>query len=83
MDNYDYGVAGFDGFLSRSIDDLTQVTLDSQGPQTTQMRYDSAQISGPLGNILQLGKLRLDGANGAIILNDGQNDVLYIGTDNG
>ena len=77
----DYTDAGFDAFLSRSIDDLSQVNLDSQGPQTTAVRYDSAQVSGMLGDTLQLGKIRFNGRAGNITINDGNNDFLLMGED--
>lgn len=75
--DYDYTTAGFDGFLSRSIDDLSQVNLDSPGPVSTAVRYDGAQVSGMLGDSLQIGGVRLNKTN--ITANDGQNDFLLIG----
>lgn len=51
--DYNYQAAGFDGFLSRSIDDLTQVTLDGPGPNSTSQRLDSSQFSGIAGDIFQ------------------------------
>lgn len=48
-----YQDSGFDSFLSRSIDDTPQFNLDSQGPQTTQMRYDSAGLSGVAGDVFR------------------------------
>lgn len=77
--SYSYTEAGFDSFLSRSIDNLTQVNLDSQGPQSTQMRFDSAQVSGALGDTLRLGKVKLNGAQGNITINDGNNDFFLVG----
>lgn len=72
--------SGFDAFLSRSIDDLSQVNLDSQGPQTTAMRYDSAQVSGSLGNTLQIGKVHIDGVSGRIsVFDDNGNETIRIG----
>lgn len=79
-DEYDYTAAGLDSFLSRSIDNLTQDNLDSQGPISTAIRYDSAQISGFQGDTLQIGGIRI--TNSAIIMNDGSNDVLLIGDEN-
>lgn len=76
-EDYSYVTAGFDGFLSRSIDDLTQVNLESQGPQSTAMRYDSAQVSGMLGDTLQMGNVHID--KQAIVLSDGTTDRLIIG----
>lgn len=77
----DYHDAGFDSFLSRSIDDTPQQTLDSQGPTTTQIRYDSAGITGALGDSIRLGRIYLNGSSGTIVMNDGTNDVLLIGED--
>lgn len=81
MDNYDYSTAGFDGFLSRSIDSLAQVNLTSPGPVSTQMRYDSAQPSGFLGGTVQVGNVKINLTN--IIINDGQNDRLILGEADG
>lgn len=79
MQDYDYIVAGFDSFMSRSIDNLSQVNLDSQGPQTTAIRYDSAQVSGMLGDTLQVGKVHINGSRGNITGNDGNNDFFILG----
>jgi hypothetical protein len=68
---YDYTAAGFDGFLSRSIDDLSQVNLDSQGPQSKQIRYDDAQVSGFMGDTLQIGKVQITKTN--ITMDDDNN----------
>lgn len=78
-DDYDYTAAGFDGFLSRSIDNLPKINLDSQGPSSTAMRYDSAQVSGFLGDTLQIGGVRIE--REAIFINDGENDFLVMGDD--
>ena len=78
--DYSYETSGFDGFLSRSIDDLSQVNLDSAGPQSTAMRYDSAQVSGFLGDSLQVGNVKINRTN--ITMDDGSNDRLLIGEDN-
>lgn len=76
---YDYTAAGFDGFLSRSIDNTPRVNLASQGPQSTAIRYDDAQVSGMLGDTLQIGGVRI--SREAITINDGQNDFLVMGDD--
>ena len=78
---YDYSTAGFDSFLSRSIDNLSQANLDSQGPVSTQIRFDSAQISGALGDTLKIGNISLNGAQKNIILSDGNVDRILIGFD--
>lgn len=77
--SYDYTDSGFDSFLSRSVDDVPQVNLDSQGPQTTQIRYDSAQVSGALGNTLKIGSIHLDGIKGRISIYDGEDEVVRVG----
>lgn len=77
QDDYTYESSGLDGFLSRSIDSLSQVNLDAQGPQSTAIRYDSAQVSGFQGDTLQIGGVRI--TNKGIIMSDGNNDVLLIG----
>lgn len=77
--DYTYESAGFDGFMSRSIDDVAQVTLDSPGPDTTAVRYDSAQISGALGNSLTIGSIVIDGVKGRISIFDGANEVVRLG----
>lgn len=81
MAQYDYTDSGFDGFLSRSIDNLTQINLDSQGPVSTQMKFDSAQVSGMIGDTLQVGQVRINRDN--ITLSDENNTRLLIGRDEG
>lgn len=77
----DYTAAGFDSFLSRSVDDLPQTNLDSKGPANNAMPFDRTQVSGALGDTVKIGNIFLDGANSRIIMNDGTNDVLLIGED--
>lgn len=68
----DYTDSGFDSFLSRSIDDLPQATLDSQGPYSSQVRYDASQLSGAIGDTFKMGGIGLSGKDSTITLNDGQ-----------
>ena len=75
----DYTDSGFDGFLSRSVDDNPRVNLDSRGPVSTQMSFDRSQVSGMLGDTLQIGGIRLE--KKAIIINDGENDFFIAGDD--
>ena len=78
--DYNYESSGFDGFLSRSVDDLTQTNLDSGGPQTTQIRYDGSQVSGMLGDTLQIGKVHIDGVKGRVsVYDDSGNETIRIG----
>lgn len=75
-----YEDSGFDAFLSRSIDKSPQANLSVMGPRSTQIRYDDSQISGMLGDILQIGGIRLDGVNGRIsIYDENGNEVVRLG----
>ncbi len=79
MSNYED--SGFDAFLSRSIDDLSQGNLDSAGPVSTQMRYDSAQSSGYVGDKFAVGNVLINGNEGAIELLDNRLKTLLVGKD--
>lgn len=79
--DYNYQLAGFDGFMSRSIDDLSQVTLDSAGPQSAAIAFDRGQQSGAFGDTVQIGHIKLDGAAGRIVMDDGNNNVFLVGED--
>lgn len=54
----DYSDSGFDDFLSRSIDDVPQATLDSQGPSSLQTRFDASQVSGIIGDNVRVKSLK-------------------------
>jgi len=82
-DDYSYENAGFDGFLSRSIDQTPQVNLESQAIQTRQVAFDRAQVSGSLGDTWRIGRIHLNGAKGNIVINDGENDFFLAGEDSG
>lgn len=79
--DYNYESAGFDGFLSRSIDGLNQVNLDSQGPVSTAIRYDAAQVSGMLGDTFKTGIVSI--TKQGIFIDDGNNNRVVIGDDGG
>lgn len=78
---YDLTDAGFDSFLSRSVDQTPQLNLDSPQPFNNAVAFDRTQVTGALSDVLRLGRIYFDGANGTIIMNDGTNDVLLIGED--
>lgn len=78
---YTYQDAGFDGFLSRSIDNLSQTNLDSPGPISRQVAFDRTQVTGALGDIQQIGRIHIDGAAGNITLNDGEVTRFLLGED--
>lgn len=77
--DYNYTSAGFDAFLSRSIDNVSQINLDSGGYQSQQVRYDHSQISGMLGDKLTVGNIILDGTIGRISIVDNALEVVRIG----
>jgi hypothetical protein len=76
---YDYTTAGFDGFLSRSVDNTPRINLAAQGPNSTAIRYDASQVSGSLGNTLQIGGILIDGVSGRISIYSDDNEVVRIG----
>lgn len=78
MDDYTYISSGFDGFMSRSIDDLPQVNLDSPGPTSTAIPFDRGQQSGSLGNAIQIGSITLDGVKGRISITDDSGNVVVL-----
>jgi hypothetical protein len=80
-DKYSYEKAGFDAFLSRSIDNTPQFNLDSRGPVSRQVAYDRTQVTGTLGDTLQIGQVRVNRTN--ITMSDGTNERLLIGEDKG
>lgn len=75
---FSYTDAGFDNFLSRSIDNLSQVNLDSAGPQSTAKAFDRTQVSGSLGDSLSIGNIILDGRKGRITISDDNNNTVVI-----
>jgi len=55
--DYTYETAGFDGFLSRSIDGVVQANLASPGPPSMAIRYDGAQVTGVIGDTFRTGNV--------------------------
>lgn len=78
-DDYDYQSAGFDGFMSRSIDDLNQSNLDSAGPVSTQLAYDRSQVTGMLGDSYRMGDILFDGKEGRTTYHNNQDPFLIEG----
>lgn len=79
---YDYTQAGFDSFLSRSIDSQGQNSLSVPLNQNSRaIAFDRSQVSGVFGDTAQIGKINLDGAQGAITLKDGDNVTFILGED--
>lgn len=86
---YTYLEAGFNGFLRRSINTratagtLRDMSRTSTPP--TQLNFDNMQVSGSLGDTLEIGRILLNGADGQIDLRaDATDDVVVrIGELNG
>lgn len=78
--DYNYTTSGFDGFFSRSVDDIPQSTLNSSGPVSRSISFDRAQLSGQFPDVVRIGKsISLDGPSKNIILSDGSVDRLLLG----
>ena len=86
---YTYAEAGFNGFLRRSIGSkattgsLREMSRTTAPP--TQLNFDNMQVSGSLGDTLEIGRILLNGADGQIDLRaDASDDVVVrIGELNG
>jgi hypothetical protein len=79
---YDYTNAGFDPFLTRSIDTIGAPNLQLTGDAapSQELNYDQSQTSGSLGSALQIGNIILDGTTGRIsIIDENGNTVVEIG----
>ncbi len=67
---YDYTSAGFDNFLTRSID---------EGSTSRAGAFDRSAVSGFLGDTLRIGKIQIDGANGRIVVVDASTNRIVLG----
>ena len=79
---YDYSLAGFGAFLTRSIDDTGQSGLSVDAPiQSRAVAFDRQQTSGSFGDTLRIGRIYLNGAEGNIVMNDGEVNRFLLGED--
>lgn len=79
---FDYTQAGFDPFLSRSIDGTGAPNLAMEVPLVPNqaIAFDQTSISGMLGDKLKIGSVTLDGANGRIsVFDTNNNEVVRVG----
>jgi hypothetical protein len=75
----DYTRAGFDGFLSRSIEvTANNQTLNLLPAISTgqQLNYDQMQVTGSLGDHLRIGNIDIDGGAGRISIFDSENNEI-------
>lgn len=70
--DYDMTAAGFDGFMSRSIDSTPELNLDSVVPPNNALPFDRTQITGSQGDTFNMGGISMAAKDNAITLNDGQ-----------
>lgn len=78
-DPQDYTAAGFDKLLSRGDSTPIQGPLDSQPMPSRAVAFDRSQVGGSFGDLVRIGNITLNGVDGNIILNDGNNDRLLLG----
>lgn len=72
----DYIAAGFDQYLTRSIDGYIATGLGNAEPRAgvQQVAFDRNQVTGSLGDKLKLGFIVLDGTTGRISIFDANNN---------
>lgn len=68
---YDLTDAGFDGFLSRSVDQTPAINLDSVQPANNALPFDRTQVTGSQGDTYNLGGISMSAQDNAMTLNDG------------
>lgn len=77
-----YRSVGFNRFFKRSINsnpDAVNLNSIGGGP-SRQLKFDDMQVSGPLGDILRIGRITLDGKLGRQSIEDERNnEVLRLG----
>ncbi len=73
---YTYTNAGFNGFLSRSVkaNPLASKLSDGISRGNNTMNFDLQQTAGALGDILPIGKIKLDGQIGRISIENKTGD---------
>jgi hypothetical protein len=80
--------SGFDPFMERSIGADEQMgTLESMSTMVSSgdINFDASQISGSLGDRIQVGgnNVIIDGGNRRIVINDGVHDRVLLGYQSG
>lgn len=81
MEEYDYSSAGFDPFLSRSIDNTPRANLDDNRniPMSQSVSYDRGAMSGSFPDVVRIGSIHVDGIRGRISIYEADNEVVRIG----
>lgn len=85
--DYTYEDAGYNGFFQRSIGSVAQAqtlsSVPSGGSGNNVLNFDQLQVNGSVGDTLRVGKILINGGEGNIIVNDGQNDIMLMGYQQG
>lgn len=77
--SYTYEEAGYDPFLTRSIDGGSSVSSEGEG-SSRQLNLEQSQISGQLGDSITVGNISINGNEERISVFDGDgNEVVRIG----
>lgn len=63
--------AGFDGFMSRSIDSTPALNLDSPVPFNNALPFDRTQVTGSLGDIFKIGQSQLGNKTSSLEIHEG------------
>lgn len=80
-----YEDAGFNAFLRRSIssnlenDTLRQMARNSSS--VSSINFDEMQVSGSLGDYIDVGRITIDGAGGKINFRDGDSNIVGVAGD--
>lgn len=82
-DDYDYSNSGFNSFMDRSIDQSANGTtlanlIASYNPFATNM--EQTQITGQLGQQINIGSISIDGVNSRIsVFDTNNNEIVRLG----
>lgn len=79
--DYTYSDAGFNGFLRRSISSnpgsATLAQMKRNSTNTSSINFDNMQVSGNLGDTIEVGKILIDGVNSRIDGREDNNETVW------
>lgn len=78
---YSYTDAGFNGFMRRSIssnvNDRTLSAMRRNSTNVSSLNFDNMQVSGNLGDQIEVGKVLIDGVNSRIDGRESNDEVVW------
>ena len=77
--DYTYESSGLDSFFTRQQDRASLLEESSAAGSDSGLNFDNLQIDGAFGDTLRIGRIFINGSDGNIIVNDGENDRVLIG----